>query len=126
MRQLVFLAVAWIVSGCATTENYEKILDTWVGSTEGQLVQAWGPPAGFYESGTTRYLTYTKSRSGYVPGTAPTYQTTIIGNTAYTSSYGGSPGFSYSRHCKTTFTIQNGVISTWRYEGNDCTALDPK
>ncbi len=125
MRCATVLIAAVFLAGCATSENYEKVLDTWVGSTEAELVSSWGPPNSFYESDGTRFLTYVRSRSGYIPGTAPTYQTTIIGNTAYTSSYGGSPGFSYSKHCKTTFTISGGTISTWRYEGNNCTALDP-
>jgi len=27
-----------------TTENYEKMLGTWVGAPEERLISAWGPP----------------------------------------------------------------------------------
>ncbi len=127
MKNIILsLSILALLAGCATTENYEKILGTWVGSSEQQLIQSWGPPSSVYESGGQKYLTYTKSRSGYIPGTSPTYQTQIIGNTAYTTSSGGSPGFAYTKSCKTTFTIQGTRISGWRYEGNNCVALAPE
>ena len=119
---LSFLA---LLAGCATTENYEKILGTWVGSSERELIQSWGPPSSVYESGGTKYLTYSESASGYIPGTSPTYQTQIIGNTAYTTSSGGSPGFAYNRSCKTTFTLRSDTIVSWRHEGNACVASAP-
>ena len=118
---IAFLALA----GCATSENYEKVLETWIGSKESELVSQWGVPDGFYESENIRYLTYNTSSSGYVPGTPATVRTTIIGNTAYTTQYGGSSGYAYSLNCKTTFSIRNGTIFLWSFEGNDCIADDP-
>jgi hypothetical protein len=119
MKKFMLLAVI-LLSGCATAEKYEAKLKTWIGSSESALVSSWGPPDSVYENGGLKYLTYSKSVSGYIPGTAPTYQTRIIGNQAYTSSYGGSPGFAYSEHCKTTFIISEGTIDRWRYEGDAC------
>ena len=111
-----------LLSACATAEKYEAILKSWVGNSESSLINSWGPPDSVYENGGQKYLTYFKSRSGYVPGTSPTYQTQLIGNTAYTTSYGGSPGFAYNQNCKTTFTVSRGKIIQWRYEGNACRA----
>ena len=108
------------IAGCATTANYEKILNSWTGSNESSLVSSWGPPTRVYESDDVRYLTYSKSNSGYVPGVAPSYQTTYVGNTAYTTPVGGYSGFAYNNNCTTTFTITNKVITSWRYEGNAC------
>jgi len=122
MKNALIVGIIFVVSACATAEKYEAILDTWVGSSENALVDSWGVPDQVYENNGVKYLTYAKSRSGYIPGTAPTYQTQVIGNTAYTSSYGGSSGFAYTRQCKTTFSIVNARISKWRYEGNDCKA----
>lgn len=121
MRYVTLCAVLFLAS-CATTEKYEAMLNTWVGQQESQLVGHWGPPDSVYENSGVKYLTYKKSRSGYIPGTPPTYQTNIIGNTAYTTSTGGSPGFAYTNHCKTTFTISNEIIQKWRWEGNACRA----
>lgn len=38
------IAIAAILSACATTANYEKILQSWVGSEEIDLIRKWGPP----------------------------------------------------------------------------------
>ncbi len=108
------------LSGCATTANFEKMLSTWVGVSEDNLISRWGTPSRVYATGTTKYLTFDKSATGYVPGTAPTYSTTVIGNTAYTNTYGGTSGYVYTKNCSTTFTITNGVVSGWRWEGNAC------
>jgi hypothetical protein len=118
---LVFISLL-LLSSCATTEKYKAILNSLVKETEGQLINSWGPPDSVYENGGRKYLTYIKSRSGYVPGTTPNYQTQIIGNTAYTTSYGGSSGHSYTKRCKTTFTISGRSITNWRHEGNACHA----
>ena len=122
MKKFFYVITILLLSACGTTDKYEAILDSWLGSTESHLVDSWGPPSGVYENGGKRYLTYIQSRSGYIPGTAPTYQTQIYGNTAYTTSYGGSPGFAFTRSCKTTFTISRGTIRNWRHEGNNCVA----
>ena len=121
MKKLLFLIIPLVLLfGCATTANYEKVLNSWVGSQESALVSSWGPPSSVYQSDRVKYLTYSKSNSGYVPGVAPSYQTTYVGNTAYTSPVGGSPGFAYNSNCSTTFTVTSGVITNWRYEGNAC------
>lgn len=122
MRSAIGFVVLLTLAACGTEAGFKKMAGSWIGSTEQQLVANWGPPNGFYESGNTRYLSYARSRTGYVPGTSPTYQTTIIGNTAYTTSYGGSPGYSYTNQCTLTFTVTNGVVAGYRYEGNACRA----
>ena len=116
----LLLVTTGLLVGCATTANYEKVLNSWVGSQESALVSSWGPPSSVYQSDGVKYLTYSKSNSGYIPGVAPSYQTTYVGNTAYTNPVGGSPGFAYNSNCSTTFTVANRVITNWRYEGNAC------
>lgn len=120
-----FFVLFILLTGCATTANYEAILQTWIGSTEMDLISKWGPPQQVYEAtGGVKYLTYQDSRSGYVPGTSPTYYTTYNNytNTATTTSVGGSSGYSYTKSCQTTFEIRNGYITSWRWKGNACRA----
>ncbi len=124
MRLTATVALFCFAAGCATTENYEKILRSWVGAEELALVRKWGPPQNVYENGGVRFLTYERSAQGYVPGTAPTYQTTRIGNTYTTQAVGGSPGYAYSQRCTTTFEVSSGRIVSWRWEGNACRARD--
>jgi len=95
-------AIAWL-AGCvtATTENYEALLKTWVGRSEGDLVQAWGPPSSTFQSASAKYFTYTKSR------------TCISGKDSSTCA------------CNTTFELSSDHIKSWRWDGNGCIALPP-
>lgn len=110
------------LSSCATTAGYEELLGSWVGKTEEQLIMKWGTPQSVYESNGLKYLTYIQSSSRYIPGTPATYQTQFIGNVAYTKSTGGSPGYSVTYRCQTTFFVRNGEIINWIWQGNNCKA----
>ena len=122
LLSLIFSPTLFLLMSCATTANYENILESWVGHPESELVSSWGIPDGSYETGEKKYLIYNYSKSSYIPGTKPSYRTNIIGNTAYTTSSGGSPGFMVNKRCKTTFTITNGTIVNWDWMGNACRA----
>jgi|LauGreDrversion4_2_1035121.scaffolds.fasta_scaffold156322_1 hypothetical protein len=124
MKKLLIIFLGIFIVGCATTANYEKILSSWVGAKEIDLIRAWGAPDNQYESSGTKFLTYQKSNNIYMPGTAPTYSTKMIGNTAYTSSSGGSPAYNIQMFCKTTFEVKNERIVSWRWEGNGCKARE--
>jgi len=124
MRKNLYVAVALTLVGCATTAGYEKILNSWIGADELKLVRSWGPPQQTYESQGRKFLTYASSRNVYVPGMAPSYTTTVIGNTAYTDPVGGTPGYNVSKRCMTTFELESGKIISWRWKGNDCKARE--
>ena len=93
-------AIAWL-AGCATTGNYEAMLKTWVGHSEDELVQAWGPPSSVYQSPSAKYFTYAKSK------------TCGAGHDAITCL------------CTTSFVLANDRVTSWRWDGNGCTALPP-
>lgn len=126
--KLVLGALAFAsVSACVpTVEGYQALLESYQGASERQLVARWGAPDRSYRSGGSTYLTYSESRSGYVPGIQPTYHTDIIGNTAYTTAIGGSPGFAYTETCETTFEIRGGRVVGYTFKGDGCTALPPE
>ena len=112
-----------LLAGCATSAKYEAVLDSWVGSSELEIVRSWGAPVQAYNAGESKFLVYSSSRNVIVPGTAPTYTTNVIGNTAYTNSIGGTPAQNLAFSCETTFELQGGAIVSWSYRGNDCTAF---
>lgn len=122
MKRLSLLIIMLTLSGCATEAKYQEILRGWVGQDELSLVRGWGPPARSYEAGGHKFLEYSREGNMYLPGTAPTYQTSVYGNTAYTNTYGGTPAMNIALSCITTFEIAEGKIvgGTWR--GNNCTA----
>ena len=113
-----------LLGGCATTANYEKILNSWVGSSELDLIRQWGPPAQAYETSGRKFIVYQSSSNMYIPGTDPTYTTTLVGNTAYTTSSGGTPSRNIDLSCQTTFEISGNEIVSWQWQGNDCTAFE--
>lgn len=120
--QIIFL----LLIGCATTENFENMLKTWVGASEGELIRKWGIPTNTYTLEATKFIEYYQSRGVYIPPTRPSYNTSVIGNTIYTTPVGGSPGGYIEYECKVTFELQNSIVSSWSYEGNDCKSPPPK
>ena len=121
----VFLIlITSVLFGCATTENYKKKVDSWVGAKESDLVASWGTPDSFYEADGLRYLTYNSISSGYVAGIPSRTTTNYINGKAYTNTIAGTSGYSYSNSCSTTFTVTNKVITNWKFKGNDCKSTE--
>ena len=120
MKKIVFSALFLLLAGCATEQNYKNMLNTWLGIDEIDLIRKWGPPANSYEVGSSKFIIYSSTGNMYLPGTSPTYTTNIIGNTAYTTSYGGTPAQNIQLSCETTFELQNGKVVNWSYKGNNC------
>ena len=123
---LLSIAFSVFLTGCATTAGYEKILNTWLGETEDHLIQKWGVPNAVYDNGNKRYLVYIYQNAVYLPGTAPTYYSSYdsITRTVTTTPVGGYSGKTINFYCKTTYTIDNGVITYWQWQGNGCTAYE--
>ena len=124
MIRYMLLAAFMALSACATTAGYEKILNSWVGTQEVDLVRSWGPPVQSYEAGGRKFISYSSRRNVYIPGTAPTYQTNVIGNTAYTTAVGGSQAMNVGMSCSTTFELEGSRVVSWSYKGNDCRAKE--
>ena len=118
----LLIALAFIVSGCATAAKFQKNMDSWINQPESQLLSQYGPPHRVYESGGVKYLTYGNSRTAVIPGTNPTYQSTVVGNTVYTNSYGGTPAVPVNLSCDITFEVVNGYINRVTWRGNNCVA----
>jgi len=123
---IAVVASAIVLAGCATAGNYKKVLDTWVGAPEVNLVRQWSPPIQTYDAGGRKFLVYASSRSDYMPGSAGTYQTTVVGNTAYTNKIGGTPAMNFNYRCQTTFELLDEFVVAYRFQGNDCKARAPK
>jgi hypothetical protein len=123
MKRLTLVAMLVALAGCATTANYEKMLNSWIGVQEIELVRSWGPPANSYSVGSNKFLVYNSSRSMVMPGVAPTYTATTYGNTTYVNSAGGTPAYQLNLNCQTTFEIQGERIVSYSWRGNNCTAM---
>ena len=131
------------ISGCASTENYEKILQSWIGADADRLVSAWGPPDSVYElSGGGKVLQWVNRRT-VTTGGHTTYQPVTTYNSGTTSAYGSYGGSAYGMYsgtsttyvptttpvrmynmrCATRFTVSEyNIIQSWTWEGNSCKA----
>jgi len=106
-----------VLSGCVTKQQHEDALSSWYGSTEKRLIASWGVPSSFYELDGKRYLTFSDSRQAMVGG-SPAITTYDINGNAH--AYGGSAPFLATAYCNRTMVVNNGFISEWSYEGNNC------
>ena len=41
---LALAALAVVLAACATTANYQKLMDSLVGADVNEVLRAWGPP----------------------------------------------------------------------------------
>gem|GEM_PF-1118654 len=146
-KTTMLLYVCLVLAGCATTANYEKILQSWIGSDADHLVSTFGAPdktSTLSDGG--RVIEYVRRGNMQLGGfTYTTPQTTYhYGSLSAYGRYGGSAYGSYSGTsttyvqqqtpmyniplvCITRFRISpaNKVID-WQWEGNSCKALPPE
>ena len=101
VKCLLVILVGIFLSSCVTQKEFETKLASWIGQPERQLINSWGPPNRVYESGDSKYLTWTTSGSVTIPGSSPTYYTNVIGSTAYTTAVGGSAPTTINTNCET-------------------------
>jgi|TARA_E500000178_G_C16830014_1_gene665593 hypothetical protein len=146
VRKLNLMVVLlFVLAGCKTTENYQKILRSWVGQPVDNLLMQWGPPDNTYSlSNGGKILEYNYEKHFQLGGETVTVpQTTyhsgrvrMYGNgSSQYGNYSGSsttyvekktPVQNYTWKCITRFTVsENSIITGWEHEGNYCKASDP-
>lgn len=95
----IFLFV--LLSGCATSEGYNRILNTWLDSDKQNLIETWGVPTNTYRlNDHIEYLSYLRTSISSVDGNI------------------------YNWKCETTFTVEDNKITSWKYNGNNCEACN--
>ena len=99
MKRLFLILVLGLLVGCATTANYEKEVNNWLGRHKNDLIAEWGIPKGELDMGNGRTLIeYEDRRTNYFQGV------------------------SYDRWCRTSFLVSDsGIIMDRKIQGNDCT-----
>lgn len=142
IKAITLVALISLISGCATTKNYESILDTWLGSSADDLVASWGPPQNSYTlSDGGKVLEYLKQDSFQIGGftySVPVtthHSGTVSSYTSGISSYDGSsttyvqkqaPVHTITSKCITRFVVDaKHIINRWTWEGDACKAKKP-
>ena len=88
------------VSGEQEREAYRQKLSVWFGASERELVAYWGPPTSVYEVDGDRHLTYFSSKLDTLPGPHGRYLVNMP--------------------CQLTFSIEQGAVAAWRFQGGGC------
>jgi hypothetical protein len=119
VRRLLLISIVLLfISGCKTTDGYKQIMQTWMGATELELIKTIGPPSSTYTSNGVKFLVYDRSYT-----TKKSYYTDYDFD-----SYGGS-GYSYpvggnTYSCKTTYELEDGIVTNVKWVGNNCKAKE--
>ena len=133
MKPILTVLALSLSFGCATTEKYDKLLSGLVGKPESLLISDWGKPQEIKDVGNgDRILTYNQNRTiqtgGYTLNQTNNYNTGRI-SSDFRASTGSSPrSFTMpttptsdiTLSCITRFTIHNGVVQAFSWEGEDC------
>lgn len=121
-RLLPVIMLFVLLSACAvrSAADYENKLAAWQGQTREALFHKWGyPDRQFAIDRNTYVVTYLRI-SGKPAGNADEpYRNSL--------NYGGMPQIRYGKsqipavyYCKTNFTITNGIVTDYSFNGDDC------
>ncbi len=134
MRNLsLVLITAFLLFACATPAKYDARLNSLIGANKEALVQEMGQPSAvkMLPNG-DEVLAYVKANNVYVPSEFYLYNQGALSNEGdlYApflsdydySPYGASFGYEVEYICQTVFLIQNGVVTGWKWRGNNCVA----
>ena len=126
MRKLLLVLGLIFLSGCQSSAQFERNMQSWRGQPIDSMVQQWGYPAGELTSPDgNRVYVYSNSGTYNVPQTT-TYNTTsnVIGNTVYSNTYSTTDG-GYSINFSCTIYVEFGsdkIIKNISWRGNNCAA----
>ncbi len=111
-----------LLLGCRSERQFQQAAESWIGRSEGELIQSLGVPDRSHKYGASTYLEYHYGSSVEMPGLPPAYTATVIGDSIYVDSIPGSPAYTVSEHCALTFQMRAGKVYDYSYRGNGCRA----
>ena len=123
-KSISILLFTLAATGCTpySKEKFDASLQTYLGMTEKQLLLQKGIPTKTYQvDNTTKLIGYVTESEVYVPP-VPSYQ-------PYRHHYRyddfdmvDAGGYTETYRCEVTFTIERGIVTGVKSEGNDCLA----
>jgi len=114
-KVLVLCGVVLLLAGCANSVRYGNLLNTWVGKSEENLVKTWGIPSRSYKMADgQKMVEYNNAQNVFAFNTPENYQSPSLAMRL-------ASGEKKSRSaCKATFLIDKGIITSWKFFGDDC------
>ena len=117
-HQTLAVALALLLTACATTAQYETHLARWGGQPLDDLVLAWGPPQSSYTLRDGRQVVeYQRQQLVRRPGLGRSML-----NTSRVFYLLDEMEDDYTLlQCRTRFTVDaQGIIQNWTWDGNAC------
>ena len=118
--------------GCATQENYQKIVESWMNYDVYKLMRSWGAPTSTFQMPNGNTLLVYESRGSFTTPTAITPERSsgyFVGShysstTTPSTVIGGDP---IPLTCRTEFEAEpSGKLVRWQFQGNTCRARAPQ
>jgi len=113
-----------LLMGCVSDHNaYNTQLQNWVGMSQEMLYESWGTPnKELYLSPNQKVVTYIQiDEDGAIDGDTTPYQGYEVQyNAIATPDYGFPSDNNQTYYCQTSFTITNGEITDYTFNGDDC------
>lgn len=119
-KLLQLVCAVLLLAGCATSANYQKTLNAWVGEDEAVLVTKWGKPQKTYQVDGFTYLVYVTTGEVSSPGLMADSQNTVVGTSIFGGANGWIPSLTFWSTCQTTFEIQKNKVVSFEFKGADC------
>lgn len=97
MNKFLTLLILVALTSCVswTAQNHQR-LNSWLGSSETDLINVWGMPSKTYNLNDKKYVAFEESSLHSYKGTA------------------------HTSYCKVTFTIEKNKIVSWNYSDDLC------
>ena len=132
-KLLSAIIISTSITACATGQNYQAKLNTYIGKTEQQLVSSWGQPQRSKQlANGEEILTYISVNKQVLPDPNYYFGTGFLTEDEmfYPFTYGGNAipdgnfmGETITEYCQTKFYLKNNIVTAWQYKGNACVAL---
>ena len=133
MKMTITMLLALAASGCASKADmdarYDASLQRWRGATLAELEATWGKPRLALATPDGQVLTWvvrTDIDSRDVNGGAPTVVVSQAANggglQTTVANTGGLTSAQVPITCTTHFTIKDGRVASWKFEGLGCGA----
>lgn len=126
MKKTIF-SLAFLVSACAIQNGaieYQETLQQWVGMPELSLYDSWGTPTNVWNiDQQTKVVTYISQENAPINGNSAPYNGVGVDyNGIRTENFGENLWDQQNDdyYCKTSFTITNGEVVNYNFNGDDC------
>lgn len=126
MKKWIF-SFAFLVSSCAGSNGaikYQENLQQWIGMPEPSLYDSWGMPTTVWNiDPQTKVVTYISRENTPINGDSDPYNGVGVDENGIPQANFGENLWDNQNddyYCKTSFTITNGEVVNYNFNGDDC------